>query len=368
MKLNKLGLLVLATSALVLAACGGGEKGNSNKSSKKPTTSVEDSSVEPIEYTVTIKGADGAQISQATVESGSKIEKPADPTAPAGQVFYGWMNTKNGGQIWDFEDDHELNCVMKDVELVPCFVPAGMNAQILEAELCPDITAGSGMDGATYSGGSKGKGLIGRDYDEEIDCTCIEKYSYYALYDSQADIDEGNDPSGCAELTDELPTDKVAVKKDVDVTYGAYVHFNYKEGNTLTWVVNSDKAASDVTLFARYSAEYGKPDPVTFDNVDSFNDEMYKVKVNGEALKYGSIEIHNIEGTSGAKFIHCQDYLVSTKVSLKQGENIIQMVVDNNITLNGTIAASAPVVDSIKLFSDSTITWPNCKVTNLVKD
>jgi hypothetical protein len=23
-----------------------------------------------------------------------------DPAAPAGKKFYGWMNTKNGGQIW----------------------------------------------------------------------------------------------------------------------------------------------------------------------------------------------------------------------------------------------------------------------------
>jgi hypothetical protein len=44
------------------------------------------------------------------------------------------------------------------------------------------------------------------------------------------------------------------------------------------------------------------------------------------------------------------------------------MVVNNNKTLNGTIAASAPVIDSIKLYSDSTITWPTAKYTNLIRE
>jgi hypothetical protein len=60
--------------------------------------------------------------------------------------------------------------------------------------------------------------------------------------------------------------------------------------------------------------------------------------------------------------------MISASINLLAGENTIQMVVNNNKTLNGTIAASAPVIDSIKLYSDSTITWPTAKYTNLIRE
>ena len=60
-----------------------------------------------------------------------------------------------------------------------------------------------------------------------------------------------------------------------------------------------------------------------------------------------------------------KDFFVSDTVSLVAGKNTIQMKVDNTVTLNGTIASSAPVVDCIKLYSESTITWPGAMPSNL---
>lgn len=365
---TKLGVLLVATSALVLAACGQGESKTSSTTSRAPSTIIPTTSVEPIKRTVTIKDAAGQTISSAQQEVMSTIAKPADPTAPAGQVFYGWKNTKNGGQIWNFEDQ-ELNCVMDDVELVPCFIPASQNVQLFEAELVPDIqeaNGGKGMDGATYSGGAKGKQLVGRDRLDEIGATCVSSYSYYEVYESEDDIALGIIDSYAESYED--VTGLVTVKKDVEVDYDGFVHFLYEKGDTLTWKLNASAAAQNVILFARFSAEYGKPTTEAgFDEyMDEFNDQQFKIKVNDSALQYGNIRIHNILGTSGAKFVHCQDYLISASVNLKAGENVIQMVVDNNDTLNGTIAASAPVIDSIKLYTDATVTWPKPKCTNLV--
>lgn len=364
----KVGFTLLAATTL-LASCGG-NGGNSSSEAKKSSSDTPTTSEASIQYDVVIKDAEGGTIKEEKIGVNGAIAKPADPTAPAGKVFYGWKNVNNGGQIWDFEEEHKLNQVMDNVELQPVFVPAGMNAQTFEAELVHEIqeaNGGTGMDGATYSGGAKGKQLVGRDYDGEIGCTSVEKITYIDAYDTQddADADVGAEHY---ETYDEIPAGKVKVNREKDIDYGAYVHFLYEKGDTLTWKLNSDKAATGVTLFARFSAEYGKPDEETFDNVDSFDDTMFPIKVNGTAMKYGSIAIHNIEGTSGAHFIYCQDYLISATVDLKAGENTIEMIVDNNVTLNGTIAASAPVIDSIKLYSDSTITWPQPKFTNLVKD
>ena len=56
-------------------------------------------------YEVNYVDADGQAIGSTTyVDWSQPLTKPADPTAPSGQKFYGWMNTLNGGQIWDFDN------------------------------------------------------------------------------------------------------------------------------------------------------------------------------------------------------------------------------------------------------------------------
>lgn len=334
---SKKTLLGVALATMLLTGCGGGDKPVDPKTSEgpAPTTSQKTSTptktstapVVTIKHNVTINGGETTEVAY-----GSAIAKPADPTAPAGKKFYGWQNTLNGGQIWNF-DREDLNVVMQDVNLEPVFVDAALDAQILEAELCPDITAvygeEKGMKGATYSGGQQGKGLIGFDYYDELGVTGVKD-------------EEGFDTL-------------------------AFVHFMYVKGDTLTWEVESSAAAENVVIFARYSAEYGIPDPERFDEKKcGVTDTSFPITVNGEACKYGSITFHNIPNIG--QFLSFQDYLVSASVSLKAGTNIIQMKVDNEDTLNGTIASSAPCVDSIKIFSSSTITWNEAKLSNLSAD
>ena len=296
-------------------------------------------------YAVSFKDASGADISPVSyVDRGSTLSKPADPAAPSGQAFYGWMNVKNGGQIWNFDNEY-LNQVMDDVEFTPLFVAAGLQPQYFEAEQCRDITEFAPqlddegnqkkddngnllwveMPGATYSGGAKGGQLIQPDF-------YVDGKSEYGS--------SGNYTS----------------KEGKQVA--AFVHFMYAEGDTLTWKVNSDVAATNVTLFMRLSGEYGllnEENELTY----SFTDEMFQVKVNDEALSYGKVALHNL---IDKEFIPFQDYLVSAAVSLKAGENIIQMKVNNHDSLNGTIAATSPCVDCIKLYSSSTLTWPDAKM------
>lgn len=283
-------------------------------------------------YEVSYQDADGQPIGTVSyVDNGSALTKPADPTAPSGKVFYGWMNVKNGGQIWNYSDA-TLNKVMEDVSFKPLFVDASLQAQPFEAECCPDFTDDSwgpkGMPGATYSGGQNGTGLVGKDF-------YVDGKNKY-------------ETSGYFEVGES----KLA----------GYAHFLYAKGDTLTWELESSEAATNVTMFMRLSAEYGLVDPLTDEVYSSFDDTMFTVSVNGTALKYGSVTLHNIEPMFLITF---QDYFVSASVSLQKGTNIIQMKVDNTVTLNGTIASTAPVVDCIKLYSDSTITWPGAMPSNL---
>lgn len=283
-------------------------------------------------YAVKYQDASGNDVGQVTyVDWNTPLTKPADPTVPSGQKFYGWMNVENGGQIWDFDNEH-LNKVMADVTLKPLFVKDGINPQVFEAEECPDFTledwGPKGMPGATYSGGQNGLGLVGKDF-------IVDGKTKYGT--------SGHYTVGTSEVA-------------------GFAHFLYCKGDTLTWELQSDKAASNVTLLMRLSAEYGIADPLTDEVTSWVDDTTFPITVNGTKLQYGKVTLHNIIPMD---FIPFQDYFVSATVSLVAGKNTIQMKVDNTVTLNGTIASSAPVVDCIKLYSDSTITWPGAMPSNL---
>ena len=354
-------LLGLLVGTMALVGCNNGGNNNNGNSSKKPaggSASKQPASSQQNnlpKYEVKFVGADGAEISKESVERGTALTKPADPTAPDGKAFYGWMNTKNGGQIWDFEHE-DINIVLADVELKPLFVDASLQAQYLEGELCPDIVNFSvdangdpvPMDGATYSGGQKGKGLIYRAYDGE--------FGAHGAYIREDVVVDGKEVKGKARYaTESDPAGDV---------FGGFVHFMYINGDRLTWEIESDAAAENVTLFMRLSGEYGLgneyDDKVSF----KFTDEMFKVKVNDVALEYGEVTIANVEAKT---FINFQDYMVSASVNLKAGKNTIQMLVDNNVSLDGTISSTAPCVDCIKLYSSSNITWNDAQIDNLSK-
>ena len=281
-------------------------------------------------YAVKYQNADGSLNGSVTyVDSGTALQAPAEPAAPAGQKFYGWMNIENGGQIWNYTNE-TLNKVMADVTLKPLFV-SNIEAQQFEAELCPDFLdekwGPTGMKGTTYSGGQAGLGLIGL---EEIKdgATKLGSSGNYA--------------------------------KD-GKNYSGFVQFLYIKNDTLTWVINSDVAASNVTLFMRISAEYGKEDELTGEITNTFSDEEFQVIVNNTPLQYGRVTLHNIVQT----LIPFQDYMVSANVSLQAGENTIQMKVNNKIDVTSAIHAAAPCIDAIKLYSSSTLTWPGAQISNI---
>ncbi len=356
--MKKKALLVsMMVASLVLTGCGKNDKtptvstgGSSTApaSSELPPDSMKEEPYEegaPFEeeigndwpsYTVTFDYQGNGTNATQNVKYKGKLTKPADPTAPAGKKFYGWMNAADGGRIWNF-NRKMLNAVMGDMTLVPCFIDADKKLQTFEAEYCPDIMGedGTGMWGATYSGGNRGKGLIGKDWDNELS----------ASHKLGALNEDGDDY---------LP--------------GAFVHFLYVQGNTLTWKLNASAADTNVTLFARFGAEYGSvSEDHGLGRKYSFTDEMFTIKVNNQAVQYGTISIRNAPSTDGA-FLPFSDYMVSASVNLNAGENIIQMKVENNITIYSSAGATAPTVDAIRLVTSSDLTWPEEDLTNMVID
>lgn len=87
----------------------------------------------------------------------------------------------------------------------------------------------------------------------------------------------------------------------------------------------------------------------------------YKFVVNGTSLDYGSITIQgtNVNAGGGMAKYTFSEYTVSTTVSLKKGENVIELVTNNNTSMGGTTGAVAPLVDYIRFdnLSGAQLSW-----------
>ena len=119
-----------------------------------------------------------------------------------------------------------------------------------------------------------------------------------------------------------------------------------------------------MTLFARFGAEYaGTNEDYGKGSKYSFTDDMFTVKVNNQKVSYGTITMRNVPPVGG--FLPLADFMLSASVSLNAGKNVIQMKVDNNVTIFSTAHATAPTVDCIKLVSSSTLTWPDETLSNM---
>lgn len=379
---KKAWFMTLLLGSLALAACGGGnnsskksesksvapasestapasesgsgsqaasEESSSSSKKRRSSSATEDELANLPSFNVKIDSKDGSDPVVTSIKQTQPIAKPADPAAPAGKTFYGWKNVKNGGQIWNF-DDEWLNAVYADVELEPLFIDSSLVQSRVEAELAPIITeanGGEGLDGATYSGGNKGRGLIYKAFDND--------FNIEPMYINEpADEDDPDFETIARYATNEDP----AASK-----YGAFVHYLYIQGIKLTYVIECSEAIENAVMFMKIASEYGNDDDLK-DVKSTFNDQMVPIKVNGTALQYGTVTVHGVVLKDIMPF---QDYLVSTAVNLQQGTNTIEIEVANNDCIYGTLAATAPMIDCLKIYAPSAITTTNTKMDNLNK-
>lgn len=124
------------------------------------------------------------------------------------------------------------------------------------------------------------------------------------------------------------------------------VGYLYESGISLEFYVACDEDVDNATLTVRIAGEY-----ITM----SYDGNEYQVLVNGEAKSYPTV---TIEADSKTPITPCEDLIQITGVSLKKGANLIQLVTNNNKTVDGTtFKANAPIVDCIKITTDAVVIW-----------
>ena len=132
-----------------------------------------------------------------------------------------------------------------------------------------------------------------------------------------------------------------------------FVSFLYREENSLEFYIACDEELTDVTLYARLSAELRDY---------TYDPSNYAFLVNDTPQDYNAISFVGVPSPEdAASFLDClpfEDYLIAANLTLKQGRNLIQLVTKNSVPMEGTtLEAAAPIVDCIKIETEGVVIW-----------
>lgn len=131
---------------------------------------------------------------------------------------------------------------------------------------------------------------------------------------------------------------------------GYFVGYLYRYNLTLTFKFTSSKETFDAKIALRLSGEMVSRISLTSDE--------FVVKVNGEQQNFEKIVISGIDTdmTKNEKR-EFQDFTVGTGVHLLEGENTITLTVNNSKGMGGNMRSTAPLVDCLKVYSVTNISY-----------
>ncbi len=248
-----------------------------------------------------------------TSVAGAPIEAPATEPERAGYSFAGWYASTEGGEKIEFPYSPT-----KDTRIYAHWKHDPITTDIFQAEYV-ELDPNELFPG--YSGENRGKDIIGSTSAKNI------------LIDNNFPLSNSQLASGHK---------------------GYYVTYLYKRGATLSFVINSSEDVSNATL--QVSAAIEGQASATFGPT---GDNAWKVTVNGTELNYTPFSL-SIPGTIQPSSTSDFKLFTLGNISLKKGENIIQLITDNDHSvIGGTTRANAPMVDYIKLanYGSASLSW-----------
>ena len=247
-----------------------------------------------------------------SVKQNRKITEPDDPKR-AGYYFAGWATDAAGTNMFNFNNGRAQGSSMT-------FYAKWLKGYTFEAEY-------------TYLTGKPGQG-------SSDNCSGVD------LIQRVKDV-----PGNGAQM---------------GMSGGAYVGKLYYNGAFLEFNVTSDKEVDDATLVLRLA-------PDLFDMLFYEEDDAWQIFVNGEKISYGDLLLtgaikqndvnENGENISGDMYKRAfMNYVMNTKVHLKEGNNIIRLVTHNVRDHSGTFNAETPLIDCMYIYSNSSLKWTDGKV------
>ena len=246
-------------------------------------------------YRIDLNYIGASSIPTQILSSGALIPaKPADPVR-ANFQFVGWASSASGNP--DFNGFGST--ITQDVTIYAQW----RHTYVFEAE----YVNLAGKNGAGWSGGAAGTAMITKD-------TITE------------DPDLGT---------------------NANASNGYYLTYLYSYGLFIDFEITSDRA-TEATLILRLSAEQRDPFVIT--------DDEYLITLNGSKVNYGSITILGAYAALQQRKLPFED-VISITINLVQGKNVIRFTTNNQISMGGTMDATAPLLDCIKINTIAMLTW-----------
>lgn len=150
----------------------------------------------------------------------------------------------------------------------------------------------------------------------------------------------------------------VSMIQSCDPEFGAsgnrFVGYQYEIGCSLAFQFNSDVAITGAKIKIRLSIELRDY---------TFTPSNYEIALNSTPIDYTPIVFQNVPTSDGADLSNLYalpfaDFLLDDNATLEEGMNIITVTTKNNDALSGTtMTAAAPLVDCVKVTSESVLNW-----------
>lgn len=136
----------------------------------------------------------------------------------------------------------------------------------------------------------------------------------------------------------------IVTNKETQASGDKFVAYQCKYGNSLEFNIASDADTAEVVLYVRVAAEFSSM---------VLTPDTYEISVNGVPVKYGQLDLQLSDSSQQGTFA---DYNLG-KITLTKGANLIQFKTINNDALGGTLTATAPIIDCIKLETSDVVIW-----------
>lgn len=297
------------------------------------------------------------------VSKGSTAKKV---TAPArdGYTFQGWYADENCTVLYDFstaiEEDRDVFALWTDNSAVYHTVSFNLNYYgCIQAEYPQIVKDGGNASVPAFTPERVDYAFDGWYADENgetpfdasaavtADATAYAKWTRtkagVSTYTFEAEDVDLNEKAGPGYSGENAGPNMIVLNKDVRASNDRFVAYQCRFGNSLEFCLASDTEAEAV-LTIRFAAEFSDMTLVP---------EIYEISVNGTPLQYSAITLTMAEGSQQGFF---EDFVIGT-VALRQGENLIQVKTINHEELGGTLTATAPIIDCIRVETEAVVTW-----------
>lgn len=147
---------------------------------------------------------------------------------------------------------------------------------------------------------------------------------------------------------------------NANASNGYYVSYLFRYGSYLEFHVTATEEVEDAVLVLRASVDLY--DMFFETGINTGDEDGFGIYVNDKRYSFdydltGAIPPPSKGGNGYEEKRPFEDYVISMKISLKKGDNVIRLVTENNRMFYGTMAASAPMIDCIKIYTNTEISW-----------